>query len=100
MNINTIEIDGKEYTLLLNRRAVKVAENAGLTPDALFTRPLNSVDLLWRASFLPNHPEITDEKAIELYEKLEKEHPEKISQILKYLSEQYGAFFKPLNSIE
>ena len=100
MNMNTIEIDGKEYTLTLNRKAVKVAESVGLTPEALFNRPINSIDLLWRASFLPNHPEINDEKALELYEKLEKEHPEKVREILKSLTEQYSAFFKPLSDTD
>lgn len=102
MNINTmsIDIDGKEYKLGLNRKAVKIAEVLGLTLDAFDTRPLNTIDLLWRASFLPNHPEITDKLAEDLYEKLEETNPEKIGEIIKFLTEQYGAFFKPLNSIK
>jgi len=97
MNINIIEIDGKEYELCLNRKAIKIAENAGLTPDAFEKRPLNTIDLLWRASFLPKHPEVTDEKATELFEKLEEQNSEKVGQIIKYLMEKYTSFFKALN---
>ncbi len=100
MNINTIEIDGKEYTLCLTRKAIKLAEKSGLTLDGFEKRPINTIDLLWRASLLKNHPEINEDKAEDLYEKFEEQHPEKVSEVIKALIEQYGDFFKALNNIQ
>lgn len=100
MNINTIEIDGKEYSLCLTRKAVKLAENSGLTPESFEKRPLNAIDLLWRASFISKHPEVNDEKAFELFEKIEEANPEKLGEVIKALMEQYSAFFKALINIK
>ena len=98
MNIIIIEIDGKEYELCLNRKAVKIAELSGLTPDSFEKRPLNTIDLLWRASFLPKHPEVTDEKAIELLEKFEAQPDNNVGEVLSKLMTQYTDFFVALNN--
>lgn len=97
MNTNIIEIDGKEYELCLNRKAVKIAEASGLTPEAFEKRPINTIDLLWRASFLAKHPEVDDNKAFELYEKCEEQDSKKLGKIIQSLMEQYTSFFKALS---
>ena len=100
MNINTIEIDGKEYTLTLNRKAVQVAEGFGLNPETFEKRPLTSISLIWRAGFLTKHPEVNDAKAEELYDKLEESNPDLLGEIIKSLVEQYSAFFKALSNMK
>ena len=100
MNIDIIEIDGKEYELCLNRKAIKIAENAGLTPDAFEKRPLSAIDALWRASFIIKHPEVTEEKASELYDLAEAKDSELLGNIIKKLVDKYVSFFKALSNIQ
>lgn len=66
----TIEYEGesKDYSLYFTRETAKWAENQGFNVVNLSTKPLNSCDILWCASFKANHPEVNPNLALKLLE--------------------------------
>ena len=62
-----LEIEGFNYTLTFNRKSVVIAEQLGLRLADIEKTPMTTIPLLFFCSFLANHPDITREKADEIY---------------------------------
>lgn len=53
---------GKEYTLEYNRKTVVKAEQAGLDVNAIETKSMTMIPLLFWGAFLMHHPHMTKEQ--------------------------------------
>lgn len=54
--------EGREYTLEYNRKTVAKAEQAGLDVNALESKSMTMIPLLWWGAFLMHHPHMTREQ--------------------------------------
>ena len=89
--------EGREYTLEYNRRTVAKAEQAGLDINALDSKSMTMIPLLFWGAFLMHHPYMTKEQTDKiLFDGLcglnEKE--------MEHLGKLYAAPFQTLVSSE
>ena len=54
--------EGREYTLEFNRKSVVKAEQAGLDVNALESKSMTMIPLLFWGAFLMHHPHMTKEQ--------------------------------------
>lgn len=72
----TFKVDDKEYILEFNRKTVKSASEKGLTIERLEKIDDNKADavelvpLLWCCAFDMHHPSVSENKRLELFEKM------------------------------
>lgn len=59
--------DGENYTLEYNRDAIKYMEARGLELDAIQSKPLTMVEILWEGAFLVNHRKEKVDKIQKIY---------------------------------
>lgn len=59
--------DGENYTLEYNREAIKYMESRGLELDAIQSKPLTMVEILWEGAFLVNHRKEKADKIQKIY---------------------------------
>jgi hypothetical protein len=99
MNTCTIEIKEKEYTLCLNRDAIKVAESYGFNMDEMEKgiRILTHTEILWKAGFHKNHPEVNDNLALKLMASYKEEGGD-VGEVIAFLIEEYLAFLTALSN--
>ena len=57
-----ININDKDYELMLNRNGIKWLEANGYVYEKSSTMPITSYDLLWTVGFLANYPSMTSEE--------------------------------------
>lgn len=69
----TFTDNGKTYTLAYTRESVIATENMGFNLDAVFTKPVGSLNLLWRGAFLAHHDSLTIAEVDGLFDKISKE---------------------------
>lgn len=56
------EFEGREYTLEYNRRTVVKTEKAGLDVNAIESKPMTMIYIMWWGAFLMHHPHMTQEQ--------------------------------------
>lgn len=64
--------NGKEYRLTFTRETVVMTENMGFNINAVYEKPIFSLQTLWRGAFLANHDTLTIAEIDELFEKVKK----------------------------
>lgn len=97
MRVVKINIDGKDYSLGLNRNSIKFLESKGFTLNNFYEKPVTYYDILWASLFVKNHGDLRFEDTIELQDKyLEKHKRATFNQILKFGFEEYTAFINAL----
>jgi hypothetical protein len=94
-------INGKDYTLELNRDSIKWLEANGFSLDNFLEKPITYYDLLWTSLFLKNYRDIQGNpnlaiKIMETYEKSGK-NP---SKVVKFAVDEYKAFMNALSDID
>ena len=68
----TFTDNGKTYTLAYTRESLIATENMGFNLDEVFTKPVGSLNLLWRGAFLAHHDSLTIAEVDALFEKVDK----------------------------
>ncbi len=90
-----ININDKDYELMLNRNGIKWLEANGYVYEKSSTMPITSYDLLWTVGFLANYPSMTSEEVLLLQDKYreEKGNP---SEVTSFMVNEYLAFINAL----
>ena len=89
--------EGREYTLEFNRKSVVKAEQAGLDVNALESKSMTMIPLLFWGAFLMHHPHMTREQTDKiLFDGLGGLNEEEMS----YLGHLYAAPFLTLIASE
>lgn len=89
--------EGREYTLEFNRKSVKKAEQSGLDINALGSKSMTMVSLLFWGAFLMHHPHMTQEQTDKiLFDGLRGLNSEE----LEYLGKLYAEPFQTLVASE
>lgn len=86
-----VEIGDKEYLFELDRATIRRGEKNGFSMRYAEEQPNNALALLWSMGLYKNHPNITTQKAIDLYDQYAEEGGD-ILEITQFLSEQYRDF--------
>lgn len=92
----SITIKDKEYNLQLNRESIIWLENSGFDISDFDKKPLSSIELLWNAGFIMNHPEVNSNLALKLMDSYTEEGGD-ITEIAKFLIEEYQSFISALS---
>lgn len=92
-----LKINDKDYTLEMNRDAIRWLESSGFVPADFERKPLTYYDMLWTALFIEHHKDVNPNLAIKLMESYKKEH--KVSQVVRFAFEEYDAFMSALADI-
>ena len=61
--------NGVDYTLEYNRMTVKALENIGFNVEEFMNKPMNNIELVFKGSFLKNHPKVNTNVIDEIYSK-------------------------------
>ncbi len=92
----SITISDKEYTIQLNRNSIVWLENTGFKVSDFENKPLVTIELLWTAGFIMNHPEVNSNLALKLMETYEEEGGD-VTEVSKFVLEEYGSFMNALS---
>lgn len=92
----SIKIKDKDYTIQLNRNSIVWLENAGFKASDFENKPLITIELLWNAGFIMNHPEVNSGLAAKLMETYEEEGGD-VMEVSKFVLEEYGSFMNALS---
>lgn len=89
--------NGREYTLEFSRKSVVKAESAGLDVNALDSKSMTMIPLLFWGAFLMHHPHMTKDQTDKiLFDGLNGLNEEEMS----YLGKLYAAPFESLIASE
>lgn len=89
--------EGREYTLEYSRKSVVKAENAGLDVNAMESKLMTMVPLLFWGAFLMHHPHMTKEQTDKiLFDSLGGLNEDEVA----YLGKLYAEPFKALIASE
>ncbi len=91
----TLEINNKEYTLEVNRRSVKRAEDLGVT---LGSTGFGATYDLFFMALLKHHPKMSVEKAYDLYDEMIDEGEYNPSEVLELIGKQLEEVFSKLDN--
>jgi hypothetical protein len=99
MNTCTIEIKEKEYTLCLNRDAIRLAEGMGFNMAEMEQgiKILTHTEILWRAGFYENHKEVNDSLSLKLKESYQAEGGD-VGEVVAFLIQEYMGFLTALTN--
>ena len=92
----SINIKDKEYTIQLNRDSIVWLENAGFNISDFDKKPLVTIELLWSAGFIMNHPEVNPNLALKLMESYKEEDGD-VAEVAKFVLEEYQSFISALS---
>ena len=92
----SINIKDKDYTIQLNRESIIWLENAGFDLSDFDKKPLITIELLWAAGFLMNHPEVNPNLALKLMESYKEEKGD-VSEVAKFVLDEYKSFINALS---
>lgn len=92
----SININEKDYTIQLNRDSIVWLESAGFNISDFEKKPLITVELLWAAGFIMNHPEVNSNLALKLMESYKEEGGD-VSEVAKFVLEEYQSFINALS---
>lgn len=97
------EFEGREYTLEYNRRTVVKAEKAGLDINAVESKPMTMVYIMWWGAFLMHHPYIKQEQTDKILDDqfggisgLANVTNDKGESLIEHLGKLYSAPFQTL----
>lgn len=92
-------LNGKDYTLELNRTSIKWLEANGFSLEEFEKKPITFYDLLWLSLFLANHKDVNNNLALKLMETYEKSG-KKPTNVIKFAIEEYQSFINALVDTE
>ena len=92
----SINVNEKDYTIQLNRDSVVWLETAGFNIGDFDKKPLVTIELLWAAGFIMNHPEVNGNLALKLMESYKKEGGD-VAEVAKFVLEEYQSFISALS---
>ena len=92
----SINIKDKDYTIQLNRDSVMWLEGTGFSTDDFYKKPVTSVELLWAAGFIMNHPDVNINLALKLMDSYKEEGGD-ISEVAKFVLDEYNSFINALS---
>ena len=90
-----LQINNKDYTLELNRDAIKWLESNGFSLEEFERKPMTYYDMLWTSLFVANHKDVNPNLAIKLLETYEKSG-KKPAKVVKFAIDEYTAFMNAL----
>lgn len=88
-----IDIDGKDYTLSLDRKEIVRGEKIGLNLSQLESSPLTQMSIFWNVGLHKEQPNLSTIKLEELMDKFIEEGGD-IKEVIGFLSEEYATFFQ------
>lgn len=95
-----VNINDTNYTLELNRDAVKWLEANGFSLDKMDEKFLTNCELLWTSLFIANHKDINPNLALKLQDAYRKTNGNKMAgKIIKFAIEEYNSFMNALAGI-
>ncbi len=86
------DYNGTQYELGFSRRTVKVLESQGFSVQQLNDKPGTMIPLLFRGSFLMNHPNVKEDTVNAIYKKLNNK-TELISALVESYAETVSSLF-------
>lgn len=92
----SINISDKDYTIQLNRDSIVWLERAGFNLGDFEKKPLITIELLWTAGFVMNHPEVNPTLALKLMDTYKEEGGD-VTEIAKFILEEYQSFINALS---
>lgn len=93
-----LNLNDKNYTLELNRDAIKWLEASGFSIEEFDKKPVTYYDLLWYSLFIANHKDVNFNLALKLMETY-KESGKKVGNVIKFAIEEYENFMFALTDI-
>ena len=92
----SINIKDKDYTIQINRESIVWLERAGFNLGDYEKKPIITIELLWSAGFVMNHPEVNPTLALKLMDSYREEGGD-ISEIVNFILEEYQSFISALS---
>ena len=86
-----LNINNKNYTLMMNRESIKWLEANGFNAEEFNKKPITFYDLIWTSLFIANHKEVNSNLAIKLLETYQKSG-KNVSLIISFAIEEYQSF--------
>lgn len=93
------DLNGKNYSLEMNRDAIKWLEANGFAIEEFYKKPITYYDMLWMSLFIANHREVNVNLAMKLMETYEKSG-KKTAKVIKFAIEEYQSFMNALSDID
>ena len=94
-----LNINNKNYTLMMNRESIKWLETNGFNAEEFNKKPITFYDLIWTSLFIANHKEVNSNLAIKLLETYQRDG-KNVSLVIKFAIEEYQSFMNDLASID
>lgn len=92
-----LNINDKDYTLQLNRNAIKWLEANGFSIDKMEEKLLTYYDLLWTSLFIANHRDVNPNLALKLQESYVAAKGNKmLNKVIAFAIEEYQSFILAL----
>lgn len=92
-----LKINDKDYTLQLNREAIKWLEANGFSLEKMEDKFLTYYDMLWTSLFIANHRDVNPNLALKLQESYVAAKGNKmLSKVIAFAIEEYKAFILAL----
>ena len=95
----SISIKDKDYTIQVNRDSIVWLENGGFKVSDFEDKPLVTIELLWAAGFIMNHPEVNPSLALKLMDSYKEEGGD-VSEVARFVLEEYTSFMNALSDIK
>ena len=86
-----LNINNKNYTLMMNRESIKWLETNGFNAEEFNKKPITFYDLIWTSLFIANHKEVNSNLAIKLLETYQRDG-KNVSLVISFAIEVYQCF--------
>lgn len=90
-----LNINNKDYSLMLTRESIKWLEANGFNAADFEKKPITFYDLIWTSLFIANHKDVNPSLAIKLLETYQNSG-KNVSSVIKFAIEEYQAFMSAL----
>lgn len=90
-----LNINNKNYSLMLTRESIKWLEANGFNATEFEKKPITFYDLIWTSLFLANHKDVNPNLAIKLLETYQASG-KNVTSVIKFAIEEYQAFMSAL----
>ena len=91
----TINVNEKDYDLVLTRDTVKWLEGNGFVLEDFEKKPITYYDILWNAGFIENYPHVHPQLAFKLMNSYEEEGGD-VKEVIRFMIEEYTNFINAL----
>lgn len=91
----TINVNKKDYDLVLTRNSVKWLEGNGFSLDDFEKKPVTYYDILWNAGFIEKYPHVHPQLAEKLMNSYEEEGGD-VKEVIRFIFEEYVNFINAL----